>query len=131
VKERQRERPDGTIRIVLPADPRFLAALRVAVRAATALGDLAADDVEDMQIAADEAATLLLAVAPASSLPDLTAELTVAPASFRAVISVPCAPGRTVARDGLAWLVLLGLDPDVSVGDDGLTASIAFGRTVS
>lgn len=122
-------RPDGTIRIVLPADPRFLATLRVAVRAAAALSDLVADDIEDMQIAVDEAATLLLAVASPLPGQELCAELLVAPTSFRAEVSVQSASGKVIARDGLAWLMLTGLDPEVRVTDDGLVVAIAFGRT--
>ncbi|MGN6722002.1 MAG: hypothetical protein ACTHJM_05265 [Marmoricola sp.] len=131
VNARGEESPGSTIRITLPAEPRFLAALRVTVRAASALADLAPDDIEDMQIAADEAATLLLEIVSQASDPQLSAELTVAASSFRAVLSVPCTPGRTVARDGLAWLMLVGLDSDVEVRNDRLATSITFGRHVS
>lgn len=123
--------PDGTIRIVVPADPRFLAALRVAVRVAAGLGDLSHDDIDDMQIAADEAATLLLAVGASESDPALTADLTVSADSFQAVISVAAVRGQSVARDGLAWLMLIGIDPEVTVTYDDPFVSIAFGRVRS
>lgn len=129
VTDRSGGPPDGTIRIAVPADPLFVAVVRLSVGAAAGMSDLVLDDIEDMRIAADEAVTLLLEVVPRHPQRELSAELSVSSGAFRAVITLHAERDRTVARDGLAWLALVGIDPDVSVTDDGREVSIAFGRT--
>lgn len=117
---------NGAIRVAVPADPVFLTGVRVMTRTAAALSDLSVDDIDEMQMAVDEAATLLLPLAVDRSQ-ELTATFTVSPALLTAVLSIPCPPDAQVDRQGLGWMMLTGLDPDVRlhIGDGAATVSVS------
>lgn len=117
----------GAIHMVLPASPDFLTSLRVMARTAAALSDLSIDDIEEMQMAVDEAATLLLPLALDGNQ-ELTATFTVRPAFMQASLSIPCVPGTSVDKQGLGWLMLTGLDPDVGIDEGGTMVSIRVSR---
>jgi serine/threonine-protein kinase RsbW len=114
------ERP--SISLELPADPRFLVVAR-SIAAGVAAGlDLPYDTVDDLRIAVDEAASLLLALpAPATRL---TIHLRSDPTALRMSISTnaevdPWPPGAPGQVDGLSWLIISRLvDEAVAEGSD-------------
>ena len=121
-------RPDKRdhVELRVPADGRFVAALRSVATALGAQCDLTVDEIEDLQIAVDESCALLL---PHVRHPGewLTARFTLAPRTIDFVASVPAtaaAPDRT----GFPWAVLSAVAErlEVTSTDDQL----AIGFTV-
>lgn len=114
--------------IRVPAAAEYVASIRAVTRSVCALADLPVDAVEELQIAVDEAATLLLPLVDPSGHGDLASEFTVRAADLSVSLSVETAPDLDVDRSGMAWIMLTGLDPDVRVHRDGSTLSITIGR---
>lgn len=111
----------------LPADPVHLAGLRVLSGVAGKLSALAATDIEEMQMAVDEAATLLLPLA-AGVDPLLAVTFNVAPDWMHASLSVGCSPTVQVDKRALGWMVLTQLDPDIRLTRDDARVSISVQR---
>lgn len=121
---RPEERDHVELRV--PADGRFVAALRSLATALGAQCDLTVDEIEDLQIAVDESCALLL---PHVQHPGewLTARFSLAPRTVDFVASVPAeaaAPDRT----GFPWAVLSAVAEGLEVTSaDG---QLAIGFTV-
>lgn len=114
--------------IEIPARPEFVATVRAATRSASALADLPVTDVEELQIAVDEAATLLLPLIDPSGAARLDARFTVGDGTLGVTLSAECMPNSDVDRAGMAWLMLTGLDPEVEVHAEESVVSISIGR---
>lgn len=103
------------IDVAVPAHRDFVAAIRAVARSSAALADLAVDDVEELQLAVDEAATLLLPLVEPGEDGRLAARFEVAERRVGVRLSAACRPGAEVDTAGLPWIMLLGLDPEVEV----------------
>ena len=120
-----------TIEIDVPAHPDFVATIRSVTRSAAALADLTVSDVEELQIAVDEAAVLLLPLVDSTVTRSLHARVGIAPAKVGVELSTVCRPREEVDTTGMAWIMLTGLDPDVRLTREGDTVSIAMERVRS
>lgn len=109
--------PPGEVLLRLPADAAYLSVLRTTAAALAARLDLSVDDVEDVRIAVDEAASMLLQRGvPRGAGPDDGAHLEAAfhLSPGRLVVEVT-GPARSLpARGGVAWAVLEALVGEVS-----------------
>lgn len=115
--------PSTRTSVRVPAHPDFVAAVRAMTRAVAVRADVALDDVEELQMAVDEAAILLLPLIDESADGSLHAEFDVEPGCVEVVLSATCRPGATVDRTGLPWAMLSAIDPDADVrAQDGLLA---------
>src|SRR6266487_2779696 len=92
------------VELRVPADGRFVAAVRSLATALAAQCDLTVDGIEDLQIAVDEACALLL---PHVQHPGewLTARFTMSKGSVDFVVSATATSGAP-DRSGFAWAVL-------------------------
>jgi serine/threonine-protein kinase RsbW len=111
----------------LPAEPGFVAALRALVTALAARSELSVDDIEDLQIAVDEACALAL---PHARQPgaQLCGHVEVMPASVDIVVSVPAGASVVPDRNGFSWTVLSGVADDMHVTAGGGTLAIRFSK---
>jgi serine/threonine-protein kinase RsbW len=94
----------------VPAKPEFLHLMRAVVASVGARGDLSYDDIDDLQIAIDEAGSYLLAVASEESEFELRVDSDAHLVSATIQITNPAGqwpPSR--GEDSLAWKVLSGL----------------------
>ncbi len=96
------------VELRLPADRRFVAALRSLTSTLAAQCDLTVDEIEDLQIAVDEASALLL---PHARQPEawLSARFGLAMGCLDVVASVPARPDAAPDRTGFSWTVLSAL----------------------
>jgi serine/threonine-protein kinase RsbW len=97
-------------------------------RAAAALADLAVDDVEDLQMAIDEAATVLLPLVAPDGDRRLRATFEVGTSGLSIELRARCRAGERVDRSGLAWMMLTALDAEVDVVESDDEVAIAVGR---
>ncbi|CAN5260517.1 MAG: hypothetical protein ACSLEW_06350 [Nocardioides sp.] len=116
--------------MTVPAHRDFVASIRAIARSSAVLADLSLDDVEELQIAVDEAATLLLPLVD----PDakwLTARFDIERGAVTIGLSLHCRAGQTLDRSGLAWLMLTAIDPNLVVLEDGgvVTVTISHARS--
>ncbi|GAA2035630.1 hypothetical protein GCM10009756_30360 [Pseudokineococcus marinus] len=114
--------PPGRVDLRLPADPAYLSVLRTTAAALAARLDLSVDEVEDLRIAVDEAASLLLATADAGHAEERSrrppGEDAVLEASFdvspeRLVVEVRGPARHLPERGAVAWAVLEALVGEV------------------
>lgn len=119
------------IDVAVPAHRDFVTAVRAVARSAAVLCDLAVDDVEDVQLAVDEAATLLLPLVEQEDGAELRARFEVADRLLRVRLSARCRAGAEVDTSGLPWIMLTGLDPSVEVARDDAVLAIAVTRSRS
>jgi serine/threonine-protein kinase RsbW len=117
-----------SVLVEVPAAPAYVATIRSVTRAACALADLAADDVEELQIAVDEAATLLLPLVDPDGSARLGASFAIGTAELEVTLSVQSAVGAQVDQSGMAWIMLTGLDPSVEVRSGERETAITIGR---
>ncbi|MEJ5914161.1 ATP-binding protein [Pseudokineococcus sp. 1T1Z-3] len=109
-------RPTGTVALRLPADPAFLSVLRTTAASLAARLDLTLDEVEDLRIAVDEAAALVLGDGRPGADPGpahLEAVFDLTPARLTAVVSGPAT--SLPASGEVAWAVLEALVGQVEV----------------
>ena len=122
---------DG-VEVRLPAERRFVAALRSLSSSLAAQCDLTVDEIEDLQIAVDEACALLLphALQPGASL---TARFGLGAGCLDVVASVPAAPHADPDRTGFSWTVLTALADrlEVTSAEGALTIAITKQRETS
>jgi serine/threonine-protein kinase RsbW len=114
------------VEVRLPADPEYVAALRAFVTALIAGSELSVDDVEDVQIALDEACALLLPHARADGRLRVHVEL--AAAGVDIVVSVPAGPAAVPDRHGFSWTVLSAVADEMHVTSGSGTLAIRFGK---
>ncbi len=109
--------PDPTVTLRVPAASSSVVLVRVTVAAMCARLDFPVDRIDDVRLAVDEAAALLLADAPPGA--DLSVRYTpLADRVLDIALSCPTVHGRTVPTDGFSWTVLTALVEDVSVDLD-------------
>jgi serine/threonine-protein kinase RsbW len=114
------------VELRVPADGRFVAALRSLATALGAQCDLTVDEIEDLQIAVDESCALLLPHVQHRG-EWLTARFTLAPRTVDFVASVPAAAAAP-DRTGFPWAVLSAVAERLEVtSTDG---QLAIGFTV-
>jgi hypothetical protein len=118
----------ATVDLTVPAHEDFVSAIRVQARWVALRTDLGLDDVDDLQMAIGEAATLLLAVVDPSEA-RFRVTFAISPTTLHVVVCVRSRPGAEIDRAGLAWLLLTALDPDVVVASDDGETAIRLTRT--
>ncbi len=120
-----------TLRV--PADGAFVVLVRSAVSAMCARLDFTIDRIEDVKLAVDEAAALLLSDAEEGS--DLEVAFTPdAPDGLLVALTAQTLHGRAPHRDGFTWTVLTALVDEVVAtvaADRRLTVSLAVHRAAA
>jgi len=118
--------------LCVPAHPDFVASVRAVVRSTAVVADLAMEDVEELQIAVNEAAALLLPLAGSTRGSGLSARLEVEPGRLCVRLWITGAqPGAAVDRGSLAWMMLSTLDPELQVVEAGDERAIEVSRARS
>lgn len=121
---------DPTVTLRIPAQSAYVVLIRAAVSAMCARLDFTIDRIEDVKLAVDESAALLLSdVEPGAALdvvftPDI-------PAGLRVQMSCPTVHGRTLKRDSFTWTVLTALVDEVVAtvaSDRRMTIALAAHR---
>jgi serine/threonine-protein kinase RsbW len=122
---------DPTVTLRVPANSAFVVLIRAAVSAMCARLDFTIDRIEDVKLAVDEAAALLLSDATPES--DLDVRFTPdAPDGMRVEMTAPTVHGRSLERDSFTWTVLTALVDEVVAtvsADRNLTISLAVHRS--
>ncbi|MGZ5212396.1 MAG: anti-sigma regulatory factor [Actinomycetota bacterium] len=125
--------PD-TVTVTVPPDPGFLHILRQLTGGVAARIRLTIDDIEDLKLAVDEAASSMLTRLPASS--EITLALDTDDATLRATVSSDAPtegwpiPGLL---DSLSWKVITGLVGEASAERDesGRPSIVLLKRTLT
>ncbi|HEX6887976.1 MAG TPA: anti-sigma regulatory factor [Candidatus Nanopelagicales bacterium] len=121
---------DASVRLRIPAERAYVVLIRAAVSAMCARLDFTIDRIEDIKLAVDESAALLLSDVPPDEHLDVRF-VPDAPQGLRVVMHCPSVHGRTIPRDGFTWTVLTALVDEVvaTVGADrSVTISLAAHR---
>ncbi len=122
---------DPTVTLRVPASSAFVVLIRAAVSAMCARLDFTIDRIEDVKLAVDEAAALLLSDAPEGA--DLDVRFTPdAPDGMRVEMTAPTVHGRSLERDSFTWTVLTALVDEVVAtvsADRNLTIALAVHRS--
>lgn len=123
--------PDPTVTLRVPANSAFVVLIRAAVSAMCARLDFTIDRIDDVKLAVDESAALLLSDVPAGS--DLNVSFTPdAPDGLRVTMTAPTEHGRSLQRDSFTWTVLTALVDEVLAtvsADRQLTVELAVHRS--
>jgi serine/threonine-protein kinase RsbW len=122
---------DPTVTLRVPASSAYVVLIRAAVSAMCARLDFTIDRIEDVKLAVDEAAALLLSDAPQGA--DLYVDFTPdAPDGLLVSMTAATIHGRSLQRDSFTWTVLTALVDEVvatvSASRD-LTVSLAVHRS--
>jgi len=122
---------DPTVTLRVPASSAYVVLIRAAVSAMCARLDFTIDRIEDVKLAVDEAAALLLSDAPTGA--DLYVDFTPdAPDGLLVSMTAATIHGRSLQRDSFTWTVLTALVDEVvatvSASRD-LTVSLAVHRS--
>jgi len=119
-------RPDqDEIAIKVPALRRYVGAVRTFTTALAVQCDLTVDDIEDVQMAIDEACALLLPHVDRAR-PWLEVKFHLVVGRFVAEVQVATTQSVEIDRDGLSWTVLDSLGDEVHVSTEGRVAAISF-----
>lgn len=122
---------DPTVTLEIPAQGAYVALIRAAVSAMCARLDFTVDRIDDVKLAVDEAAALLLGDAPEGAT--LAVAFTPdAPDGLLVRMVAPTIHGQSLARDSFTWTVLTALVDEViaTVGADlCLSISLAVHRS--
>lgn len=120
------DRPASRVTLTVPAHPDLVACVGAMTRSVAVLADLILEQVEDLQMAADEAAILLLPLVDPNGPQLLTTEFEVDPGCVRMLLSVVNHHSVRVDRTGLAWKMLTALEPtaEVRTGDGRIGIAI-------
>ncbi len=122
---------DPTVTLRIPASTAHVVLIRAAVSAMCARLDFTIDRIEDVKLAVDEAAALLLSDTPAGGYLDIRFTPD-DPAGLRVQMSAPTVHGRSLQRDSFTWTVLTALVDEVvaTVGADRtLTVTMSVHRS--
>lgn len=103
---------DPAVTLRIPAQGAFVALIRAAVSAMCARLDFTIDRIDDIKLAVDESAALLLADAPVGAVIDVRFDPD-APDGLRVTMTGPSMHGRSIPRDSFTWTVLTALVDDV------------------
>lgn len=120
--------PSSVATVKVPAHPDFVASIRAMSRAMAVLADLALEDAEELQMAVDEAAILLLPLIDEAREQFLEASFEVDEGCVGITLSAPCRAGSEVDRAGLPWLMLTAIDADADVQLHDRDLAIAITR---
>jgi hypothetical protein len=104
---------DTTVNLSVPADPGSISVVRAVVASVASKLDLPYDAVDDLRIAAAEAAALLLSDGAVGAR--LCVDLDPGEAGLRLTIWVEGSTADLTDREGLAWRVIEGLSDEASV----------------
>jgi serine/threonine-protein kinase RsbW len=118
-------RPDAEIRV--PADPAYVAVLRMAASGIAARLDFTLDDVEDLRMAVSEACAIVLADVPADGR--LSADFVLGEQSLQVRVAADSPAPVVPDPDSFAWQVLTTTADDVSA--DATEDQVAITLTVS
>jgi len=122
---------DPAVTLKVPANGAFVVLIRAAISAMCARLDFTIDRIEDVKLAVDEAAALLLSDAPDGT--ELDVRFTPdAPDGIRVEMTAPTTHGRSLQRDSFTWTVLTALVDEVVAtvsADRKLTISLAVHRS--
>ena len=125
VSSRQLRPDQDEITIRVPALRRYVSAVRSFTTALAVQSDLTVDDIEDVQMAIDEACALVLPHVDRSR-PWLDVNFHLVVGRFVAEVEVATAQSVEIDRDGLSWIVLDSLCDGVRVSTEGRAAAICF-----
>jgi len=103
--------------VQVPADPAFLTVVRTCTAALAARRDFTLDDIEDLRIAVDEAAAMLLTDAVPGS--DLTVTFELLEDAVRVHVATRTLDGSGPDQETFAWTVLQALTDDLAAGSEG------------
>lgn len=123
-----------TVTVTVPSDPEFLHILRQLAGGIAAKLRLTIDDIDDLKLAVDEAASSILTRLPSTS--EITLALDTDDATLRATVSSDAPtevwpiPGLL---DSLSWKVITGLVGDASAerDDSGRPSIVLLKRTLA
>jgi serine/threonine-protein kinase RsbW len=108
---------DQEVLVAVPADATYVAVLRTTTAVLAARLEFSIDEIEDLRIVVDEAASLLIAkAAPRSTL---ECRLSADGATLALALSCRLTAGTVPDRDGFAWTVLQALSDRVELGERG------------
>jgi len=107
----------------VPARKEFVAAMRSLATSVGATHELTVDAIEDLQIAVDEACTLVLPIATGSPL---EVRFQLVPGHLAVSVSVPAANHSAIDTDSLAWTVLAAVTAELDTSVAGNCATISF-----
>lgn len=105
------------IELRIPATSEFVGSVRSLTTFLAAKCGLTLDDIEDLQIAVDEACALLLPHARPGA--GITARFALARSWFEVSVSVPADADAQPDRSTFSWSALVGMTDRVSVTHDG------------
>lgn len=114
------------IEVQVPADPAYLAVLRTAAAGLATRLRFSLGEIEDLRIAVDEAAAML--IAGTRRLADLTCRFDVTDEEVRVAVSVP-GEGPLLGHDTIPWRVLNALTGTVSAEQSALGTTITMVKT--
>jgi serine/threonine-protein kinase RsbW len=125
VRDASNDPSEAVVRV--PASRRFVAPVRGLTVALAAQCGLTVDEIEDLQMAVDEACSLLLPHAGGPN-PWLQAKFRLLDGELAVEAGVPVessSPNR-LDRDGLSWTVLTALADRLEISDEGQTLTICL-----
>ncbi len=114
---------DPRVTLRIPASSAHVVLIRAAVSAMCARLDFTIDRIDDVKLAVDEAAALLLRDTPPDSALDIRFTPD-EPAGLCVQLSAPTLHGRALERDSFTWTVLTALVDEV-------VATVAADRTLT
>jgi serine/threonine-protein kinase RsbW len=121
--------PGSRVTLRLPAHRDFVSGIRALTRSMGVLCDLTVDDIEDLQMAVDEAVTVLLPLVNHEVDELITVDFVVDRPTLHISIAITRQPEAMPDRTGLAWAMLTALDADLDVRADGPTLALHLSRT--
>ena len=120
------------VQLIVPAKPEFLHLMRAVVASIGARRDLSFDDIDDLQIAIDEAGSYLLAVASGDSSFELEVESDAKTVAVIIKITGPLGQWPPAnGEDSLAWKVLSGLTDRAEFLVDEASPGISLAKGVA
>jgi serine/threonine-protein kinase RsbW len=121
-------RPDqDEVTVRLPALRRYVGSVRTLTTALAAQCDLTVDDIEDVQIAIDEACALLLQHAPRSQA-WLDLQFLINDGRLVADVRMDVQSGAEIDRTGLSWMVLSSVTDTLDFDEGGRSLSVCFSK---
>lgn len=121
---------DPVVTLRIPAQGAYVVLIRAAVQAMCARLDFSIDRIEDVKLAVDEAAALVLNDVVAGAVLDVRLEPD-EPEGLRVQLTASTIHGRSLERESFTWTVLTALVDDVVAtvaADRRLTISLAVHR---
>ena len=115
-------RPGERTTLKVPARSAYLGLVRTLVASIAAAADFSVDDIEDLRMAADEAAALLMSGAHPDAL--LNIAIDVEETGLAIVVTAPSA-GVNISTDSFAWTVLSTLADTAEHSTEGDITTIS------